>query len=109
GYPAQRLDRDPALTAELTGPLVIDRARGIGFCGLSERCNLDGARAMHEAFGLTHTFVFDLAPGEYHTNVVLAVLAGRAVVLHEKSFAKPEDAGAIAALYGPHVVWLDDA
>src|SRR5689334_8602845 len=69
GYPAQRLDKDPALTAELTGPLVIDRARNVGFCGLSERCNLDGARAMHEAFGLAHTFVFDLAPGEYHTNV----------------------------------------
>ena len=38
--------------AELTGSLVIDRARGIGYCGLSERCDLAGARAMHEAFGL---------------------------------------------------------
>jgi hypothetical protein len=109
GYPAQRLDRDPSITAELTGPLVIDRARNIGYCGLSERCNLEGARAMHAAFGLAHTFVFDLAPGEYHTNVVLAVLAGRAAVLHEKSFARVEDASAIAAVYGPHVAWLDDA
>lgn len=109
GYPAQRLDRDASITAELTGPLVIDRARWIGFCGLSERCNIDGARAMHEAFGLAHTFVFDLAPGEYHTNVVLAVLAGKAVVLHEGSFADPAAARAIAAPYAPHVVWLDDA
>ena len=63
---------------ELTGALVIDRARGIGFCGLSERCDEAGARLMHDAFGLRATLLFDLAPGEYHTNVVLAVLAGRA-------------------------------
>ncbi|HEU0306089.1 MAG TPA: arginine deiminase-related protein, partial [Lysobacter sp.] len=66
---------------ELTGALVIDRARGLGFCGLSERCDEEGARLMHEAFGLRATLLFDLAPGEYHTNVVLAVLAGRAVIL----------------------------
>ncbi|MEP6881245.1 MAG: arginine deiminase-related protein, partial [Dokdonella sp.] len=30
------------LVAELTGALVIDRARGIGYCGLSERCNMAG-------------------------------------------------------------------
>lgn len=65
---------------ELTGALVIDRARGLGYCGLSERCDAEGARLMHEAFGLRATLLFDLAAGEYHANVVLAVLAGRAVV-----------------------------
>ncbi|MCW5569246.1 MAG: amidinotransferase, partial [Dokdonella sp.] len=31
---------------ELTGALVIDRARGLGFCGLSERCDETGAALM---------------------------------------------------------------
>lgn len=93
---------------ELTGSLVIDRARGIGFCGLSERCDEDGARLMHEAFNLRATLIFDLAPGEYHTNVVLSVLASRAVVVCPKGFADPQVAAAIAALYAPHAVLCSD-
>lgn len=93
---------------ELTGALVIDRARGIGFAGLSERCDEEGARRMHDAFGLRTTLLFDLAPGEYHTNVVLAVLAGRAVVYAPKGFADIEDAKAIASLYAPHAIELSD-
>ena len=89
---------------ELTGALVIDRARGLGFCGLSERCDEQGARLMHEALGLRATLLFDLAPGEYHTNVVLAVLAGRAVVACPRGFADERAVEAIAALYAPHVV-----
>jgi hypothetical protein len=88
---------------ELTGALVIDRARGLGFCGLSERCDEEGARLMHEAFGLRATLLFDLAPGEYHTNVVLSVLAGRAAVVCPHGFADPVVAAAIAGFY-PHVV-----
>ena len=91
---------------ELTGALVIDRARGIGLCGLSERCDEAGARLMHEAFGLRATFVFDLAPGEYHTNVVLAVLAGRAVLLCPRGFADAGAVEAIAMLYAPHAIVL---
>ena len=94
---------------ELTGALVIDRARGLGFCGLSERCDEEGARLMHEAFGLRATLLFDLAPGEYHTNVVLAVLAGRAAVVCPRGFADPAVVDAIAALYAPHAVVCDDA
>ena len=94
---------------ELTGALVIDRARGLGFCGLSERCDAEGARRMHEAFGLRATLLFELAPGEYHTNVVLAVLAGRAAVLCPNGFADPAVAAAIAALYAPHAVVCDAA
>jgi len=107
-YPATRLGSEPGIVAELTGPLVMDRSRGIGYCGLTERCNEAGVRAMHHAFGLECTLSFALAPGEYHTNVVLMVLGGRAVVLHRASFVDPAIADAIAACYAPHVVWLDD-
>lgn len=91
---------------ELTGSLVIDRARGIGFCGLSERCDETGARAMHEAFGLNATLLFDLADGEYHTNVVLSVLASRAVAIAVSGFADARVPAAIAALYGGRALWL---
>jgi hypothetical protein len=94
---------------ELTGALVIDRARGLGYCGLSERCDEAGARLMHDAFGLRATLLFDLAPGEYHTNVVLAVLAGRAAVVCPRGFADPDVAAAIAAFYAPHAVVCDEA
>jgi hypothetical protein len=94
---------------ELTGALVVDRARGIGFCGLSERCDEEGARLMHEAFGLRATLLFDLAPGEYHANVVLAVLAGRAAIASPRGFADPAVPAAIAALYAPHAVLLSAA
>ncbi|MFC5571399.1 arginine deiminase-related protein [Lysobacter yangpyeongensis] len=94
---------------ELTGALVIDRARGLGFCGLSERCDEAGARLMHEAFGLRATLLFDLAPGEYHTNVVLAVLAGRAAIVCPRGFADSGVVEAIAALYSPHAVLCSEA
>jgi hypothetical protein len=48
-------------------------------------------------------------PGEYHTNVVMAVLAGRAVLLHAPSFADPEVPAAIAEVYGDRVLRLSDA
>lgn len=95
------------LTAELTGALVIDRARGIGFCGLSERCDRAGAAAMHEAFGLKLTFCFPLAGGEYHTNVVLAQLASRALIVAADGFADPAAAEAIAQVYAPRVLRID--
>lgn len=91
---------------ELTGALVIDRARGLGFAGLSERCDEAGAGLMHDALGLRATLLFDLAPGEYHTNVVLAVLAGRAALVCPNGFADPAVVAAIAALYAPHAVIL---
>ncbi len=94
---------------ELTGALVIDRARGLGYCGLSERCDEAGARLMHDAFGLRATLMFDLAPGEYHTNVVLAVLAGRAAMICADGFADPEVVETIAAGYAPHAIRLTPA
>lgn len=94
---------------ELTGAMVIDRAHGLGYCGLSERCDEAGARRMHEAFGLRATLLFELAPGEYHTNVVLAVLAGRAALLAPAGFADPGVVEAIATRYAPHALLLAPA
>jgi hypothetical protein len=94
---------------ELTGALVIDRARGLGYCGLSERCDEAGAQLMHEAFGLRATLMFELAPGEYHTNVVLAVLAGRAALICTDGFADQTTAEAIANCYVPHGIRLSPA
>ena len=108
GYAEIDLSTQPH-PCELTGALVIDRARGLGFCGLSERCDEEGARLMHEAFGLRATLLFDLAPGEYHANVVLAVLAGRAALVCPGGFAQPAAVEAIASLYAPHVAMLSPA
>lgn len=91
---------------ELTGAMVVDRARGLGFCGLSERCDEQGARLMHEALGLRATLMFDLAQGEYHTNVVLAILAGRAALVCPGGFADQAVVAAIGRLYAPHAVML---
>lgn len=101
GYAERDLSTQPH-PCELTGALVVDRARGLGFCGLSERCDEAGARLMHDAFGLRTTLLFDLAPGEYHANVVLAVLAGRMALLCPTGFADARVVAAIEALYAPH-------
>lgn len=106
GYREVDLSRQPH-PCELTGALVIDRARGIGFCGLSERCDETGAACMHEAFGLRATLMFDLAPGEYHTNVLLAVLAGRAVLVHLGGLQAPDLLPALEALYPGGVIELN--
>ena len=105
GYVEVDLRHQPGI-CELTGALVIDRARGVGYCGLSERCDSVGAAAMYAAFGLRGLLMFDLAPGEYHTNVVMSVLAGRAVVICPAGFADPAVADGIASVYAPHLVAL---
>ncbi len=106
GYDEIDLSACENLVAELTGSLVIDRARGVGYCGLSERCDMAGAEAMHKAFKLRLTFCFELAESEYHTNVVLALLASRAVIIAADGFRDPAAAQAISAAYGERTVWL---
>jgi hypothetical protein len=108
GYAELDLSNQPH-PCELTGALVIDRARGLGFCGLSERCDEAGARLMHEAFGLRATLMFDLVDGEYHTNVLLAVLAGRAALLSAEGFRDVRVGEAISALYSPCALRLTAA
>lgn len=107
-YEEVDLRRQPGI-CELTGSLVIDHRRGLGFCGLSERCEATGAAAMHEAFGLRATLMFDLAPHEYHSNVVLSILAGRAAAIADDGFADPAVAQAIAELYPRQALRLSDA
>jgi hypothetical protein len=93
--------------AELTGVLIMDRARRIGFCGISERVDRAGARAMHEAFGLRLTYCFDLTPSEYHTNVVFSVLAARACVLYPGACAEENAPRAIEAAFPGRTLLLD--
>ncbi|WP_108470600.1 arginine deiminase-related protein [Rhodanobacter thiooxydans] len=109
GYDEIDLSGCDGLVAELTGSLVIDRARGVGYCGLSERCDLAGAEAMHKAFGLRLTFCFELAETEYHTNVVLALLASRAAIIAADGFRDPAAAQAIAHACGDRAIWLTPA
>ncbi|VAW34990.1 hypothetical protein MNBD_GAMMA01-974, partial [hydrothermal vent metagenome] len=108
GYEKYHISADNAV-AELTGVLVPDRARNIAFCGMTERVNDVGAKAMYEAFGLDLMFQFDLKQSEYHTNVVLACLAGRGCILHADSFADPEVPKAIAKFYQDKTIFLTDA
>jgi hypothetical protein len=89
---------------ELTGALVIDRARGLGFCGLSERCDEEGARLMHEASGLRATLLFELAPGEYHTTSVGRARRARAAIVCPQGIADPQWSTLLFSLYAPHVV-----
>lgn len=94
------------LVAELTGATVIDRSHRIGYCGMTQRVDDAGCQAMHEAFDLALTFQFDLNPDEYHTNVVMAVLASRALVICPDAFADPDVPEAIAYAYPGHVLKL---
>lgn len=87
------------LVAELTGAKVIDRARRIGYCGMTQRVDEAGCQAMHEAFDLALTFRFDLNPDEYHTNVAMSVLSSRALIICPEAFADPEVPEAIASVY----------
>lgn len=93
--------------AELTGVLVIDRARRLGFCGMSSRVDELGCQAMHEAFEQALTFRFELKREEYHTNVVMSVLASRALVICPDAFVDPAVPAAIAAAFPDRVLELD--
>lgn len=109
GYDEIDLSGRRDLVAELTGSLVIDRLRGVGYCGLSERCDMAGAEAMHQAFGLRLTYCFELADAEYHTNVVLTLLASRAAIIAADGFRDPAAAQAIARACDHRAVWLTPA
>jgi len=108
GYDEIGLGRQPGI-CELTGSMVVDRARRIGFVAYTERCDETGADAMHEGFGLRATVRFALRADEYHANVVMSVLAGRALVICPDSFAEPAAAEALASFYAPAVIELSIA
>jgi len=106
-YPAIDLSTEKCI-AELTGPLILDRARRVGYCGMTDRVDQAGLEAMHRVFDLRLTFAFDLAEGEYHTNVVMMILAGRAVVLCPESFADPEVPEAISQAFPGRTLFLTE-
>lgn len=97
------------LIAELTGALVIDRARNLGFCGMTQRVDEAGCQAMHEAFGLDTTFRFELKSEEYHTNVVMSVLASRALIICPDAFVDPQVPAAIAEAFPGRVLEISRA
>lgn len=94
--------------AELTGAMAIDRVLGIGYCGLSNRADPPGAKLMYEAFDLNLMFQFELVPEEYHTNIVLAILAGKVCVIYKPAFADPAIADAIHDQYRTRTAVLDE-
>jgi hypothetical protein len=108
GYEEIDLRAQPGV-CELTGSMVIDRARGVGFVAYTERCDAAGADAMQVAFGLRATVRFRLRPDEYHANVVMSVLAGRALVICPDSFVHASDADVVADFYAPAVIALSAA
>jgi len=95
--------------AELTGTLIIDHARSIGFCGMTRRVDQAGVAAMHDAFGLKMIFSFELQPEEYHTNVIMMVLAGRACVIYPGAFVDPQVPEAIAQAFPGRTLILTEA
>lgn len=98
GYSLEDLSERPNI-AELTGVMIIDHRLGIGYCGLGNRCDEQGCADMHDAFGLRMTFMFDLVDEEYHTNIVLSCLAGKAIVIYPSGFKDPKVATAITSAY----------
>ena len=108
GYREIDLSRED-LVAELTGTLIIDSARRIGFCGMTGRVNQAGLEAMHEAFDLKMTFSFQLRPEEYHTNVIMMVLASRACVIYPGGFTDPGVPVAIARAFPDRTLVLNTA
>ena len=108
GYEIRDLSAEDCV-AELTGPLVIDRVRNIGFCGMSSRVDETGCELMAEALGLTAVLRFELAPGEYHTNLVLTIAAGKICLVHPDSVPNPFLLKSLRAIYEDRVLLLDQA
>lgn len=108
GYQTIDLSTQDCVT-ELTGPLIIDHARRIGFCGMTGRVDQAGLNAMLTAFDLKSIFAFDLKPNEYHTNVVMMILAGRACVIYPGAFADPAVPAAIARAFPERTLVLSEA
>jgi len=108
GYATTDLSQQDCV-AELTGTLIIDHARRIGFCGMTGRVDQAGVAAMHDAFDLKMIFCFELTPEEYHTNVIMMVLAGRACVIYPGAFVDPRVPEAIAQAFPGRTLILNEA
>ena len=96
------------ITAELTGSLVIDRSYEVGFTGIGNRCDVAGAKAMHEAFEHKLTYYFDLKEDEYHTNIILSNLAGKASIIYPGAFQDVKKADIFFDLYKGRTIEIDE-
>lgn len=108
GYAVIDLSQQDCI-AELTGVLNIDYARRIGYCGMTGRVDEAGLKAMHDAFDLKMVFAFELQPEEYHTNVIMMVLASRACVIYPGAFVDPKVPEAIAKAFPGRTLVLNEA
>jgi hypothetical protein len=54
-------------------------------------------------------FCFELAASEYHTNVVLSLLASRAAIIAADGFRDPAVPAAIAKAHDERAIWLTPA
>lgn len=97
GYSLCDLQEEAGIS-ELTGTLVIDRARMLGIAGLGPRCDLEGTRNTARAMGLQGCLAMSMAGREYHANVVLAVLGGKMAVVCADGWEDGE--GLVAGLQG---------
>lgn len=93
------VDLSDGPVGELTGVLAIDRPRRAAICGLTGRCAFEAVAPMAQALGLEMVLATPLDAAEYHLNVVLAVLAGRAVVMYDGAFSDPAVPAAIDAAW----------
>lgn len=93
---------------ELTGALIVDHARNIGYCGLTSRANEAGCEAMHAAFGLNLTFKFDLRPEEYHTNIVLSLFGGKGGVIYPGAFEDLNAPNSIVEAYAGRLIQITE-
>ena len=92
---------------EGTGVLVLDRVRGVAYVALSERADADIARAWGQALGYPEVITFvatNAGKPVYHTNVLLAVGTGCAVVCSESVADATERRDLLAALGRHHAV-----
>lgn len=93
---------------EGTGVLVLDRVNGVAYVNLSERAHEDQARAWVEALGYNDLVTFrssDLrGKPVYHTNVMMAVGTGVAVVCADSVRDAGERARLLASLSKSHEV-----
>jgi hypothetical protein len=93
---------------EGTGVLVLDRVHGTAYVSLSERADAGLVHAWAEAVGYSDCITFRSVDGRgapiYHTNVMMAIGSGLAVVCLEAVRDDDERARLVAALSRHHAI-----
>lgn len=84
----------PPRMLEGTGSLVLDRVHGVAYVALSERSHVDAAEKWCDALGYKELVTFHstdaLGRPIYHTNVIMAIGTGVAIICSE-SIADPKE------------------